>query len=238
MKRVTELAKQTYYTASPRFTDFLSDRQQELAQAALNKIDQVCYEWDGGYPHAERKILVLLPETQNYTKPFCSLQIKPVQDVYLQHRDCLGAILGLGLDRKSIGDIVLQQDGSAILFCMIPAATLIEQHLTQIGKETVCVQNATQLYFEQEQQKTLHKTTVSSLRIDAILAAMLHYSREKALKLIQAGKVELNHLAVTTPHTQVYQDDLITVRNIGRFRLQEVGARTSKNRVFIQYYKY
>ena len=87
-------------------------------------------------------------------------------------------------------------------------------------------------------QATLQTATVASLRVDAVLAAMLHTSREKAVQLIRAGKLEINHLPVTAAHMQVYEQDVFTVRGVGRFRLEQIGGKSRKDRIFIQYYQY
>ena len=239
MRRVEELCKQVQYGHRPRNTDFLSDRQQQLAQAAMNRCGSDCrILWDGGYDGAERKMLTLLPEGMEYQQPFCGLRLCPItSNAHLQHRDCLGAILGLGLDRKSIGDILLQEDGSSVVFCTFPAADLITQELAQIGKETVTVEPYEQLQ-TLALQATLQTATVASLRVDAVLAAMLHTSREKAVQLIRAGKLEINHLPVTAAHMQVYEQDVFTVRGVGRFRLEQIGGKSRKDRIFIQYYQY
>lgn len=241
MKRVEELCKQVLFGGQVRSTHFLSDRQQELAAAAVNKAGEVeCY-WDGGYPQAERKILTLLPEQDfPYQPPFCSVQIEPVsKSVKLQHRDCLGAVLGLGLDRKSIGDILLHEDGTGTVFCLEPAADLMEQQLSQIGRETVLI---TRQDFQSQnlqiQEREVKTATVASLRMDAVIAAMLHCGREKAVQMIRAGKVEVNHLPVTSAHTEMYEQDILTIRGTGRFRLEQIGGKSRKDRVFIQYYQY
>ncbi len=241
MKRIEELCKQVLFGGQVRSTHFLTDRQQQLATAAINKTGGVEYYWDGGYPQAERKVLTLLPEQDfTYEPPFCSVEIQPAaKGVKLQHRDCLGAILGLGLDRKSIGDILLHQDGTGIVFCLEPAANLMEQQLTQIGRESVLViRQSFQAHDLPMQERELKTATVASLRMDAVIAAMLHCGREKAVQIIRAGKVEVNHLPVTSVHTEMYEQDILTIRGTGRFRLEQIGGKSRKDRVFIQYYQY
>ncbi len=241
MRKVEELCRQAYYTQRVRFTNFLSDRQQELAQAAVNKAGAGACRWEGGYPDAERKILVLLAEPEQlFESPLCCVSLQPIsKTAALQHRDCLGAILGLGLDRKSVGDILLQKDGSAVVFCLAQAAELMQRELSQIGRETVFV---SQYDFEQQpleqSQQPLRTATVASLRLDAVLAAMLHCSREKAAQAIRSTKVEINHCLTESVHTPLYEQDLITVRGLGRFRLQTIGGKSRKDRIFIEYYQY
>ena len=87
-------------------------------------------------------------------------------------------------------------------------------------------------------ERELHEATVSALRADAVLAAMMHTSRTKAAEYIAAGRVEVNHLPLRTAHEAMYEADIITVRGVGRFRLAEVGGKSKKDRQFISFYQY
>jgi RNA-binding protein YlmH len=82
-------------------------------------------------------------------------------------------------------------------------------------------------------EREMHSATVSSLRLDAVLAAMLHCSRGQASELIEAGRVEINHLPADKPHAQVYEGDVFTVRGKGRFNLTALpGKRSVDHRIF------
>ena len=80
--------------------------------------------------------------------------------------------------------------------------------------------------------------TVSSLRLDAVLSAMLHVSRGTAAELIEAGRVEINHLPVEKPHAPVYEQDVFTVRGKGRFRLTALPGKSKKDRSIIEFFQY
>lgn len=87
-------------------------------------------------------------------------------------------------------------------------------------------------------ERELHEATVSALRADAVLAAMMHTSRTKAAEYIAAGRVEVNHLPLRAAHEAMYVADIITVRGVGRFRLAEIGGKSKKDRQFISFYQY
>ena len=78
----------------------------------------------------------------------------------------------------------------------------------------------------------------ASLRLDAVLSAMLHVSRGTAAELIEAGRVEINHLPVEKPHTPVYEQDVFTVRGKGRFRLTALPGKSKKDRSIIEFFQY
>ena len=82
------------------------------------------------------------------------------------------------------------------------------------------------------------RDTVSSLRLDAVLSAMLHVSRGTAAELIEAGRVEINHLPVEKTHAPVYEQDVFTVRGKGRFRLTALPGKSKKDRSIIEFFQY
>ena len=75
-------------------------------------------------------------------------------------------------------------------------------------------------------------------RLDAVLAAMLHCSRGQASELIEAGRVEINHLPLKAAHETAYAADIFTVRGVGRFKLAAIGGKSRKDRLFISFYQY
>ena len=93
-------------------------------------------------------------------------------------------------------------------------------------------------HLAQGPERTVQEATVSSLRADAVLAAMMHTSRSRAADYIAAGRVEVNHLALQAPHAAVYARDVFTVRGVGRYRLTEIGGKSRKDRVFISFFQY
>lgn len=239
-RRVEELCRAVQFRGQPRYTDFLSDRQQQLAQAALHRAGWSSCRWEGGYPQAERKILCILSDLDAPCEPpIQAVRITPREkSVRLQHRDCLGALLGLGLDRAGLGDLLPEEDGSMVAFCQPTVSRLIVDELRQVGRADVTVQLCEDADWQPYLPTQLCSATVASLRLDAVLAAMLHCSREQAADLIRTGKVQVGHVEVSSAHLPVYQDDVITVRGKGRFRLQEIGGKSRKDRIFIHYQEY
>ena len=158
------------------------------------------------------------------------------------HKDYLGSLMGLALKREALGDILLPADapGTAYVFALEPAAKLICRELCQAGRTEV----STRLLEPEEipafpaPERQLLTATVSSLRLDAVLSAMLHVSRGTAAELIEAGREEINHLPVEKPHAPVYEQDVFTVRGKGRFRLTALPGKSKKDRSIIEFFQY
>ena len=146
------------------------------------------------------------------------------------------------LRREALGDIVLPEDqpGTAYVFALEPAAQLICRELFQAGHTELTTELLTLDEVPQfpQAEREMHSATVSSLRLDAVLAAMLHCSRGQASELIEAGRVEINHLPADKPHAQVYEGDVFTVRGKGRFGLTALPGKSKKDRSIIEFFQY
>lgn len=246
MRHIEDLADAAFSRGIARYSAFLSDREQDLARAALGRAGvRDGWHFDGGWPEAERRVLCLEPE---YSYGEC-----PVRCVQLQcralpgaalpaHKDYLGSLMGLALKREALGDILLPADapGTAYVFALEPAAQLICRELFQAGHTEL----TTELLEPGEvpafpaAQREIRSATVSSLRLDAVLAAMLRCSRGMASELIAAGRVEINHLPADKPHAPVYEGDVFTVRGKGRFGLTALPGKSKKDRQIIEFFQY
>lgn len=246
MRHIEDIADAAFSRGIARYSAFLSDREQDLARAALGRVGvRDGWRFDGGWPEAERRVLCLEPE---YSYGEC-----PVRCVQLQcralpgaalpaHKDYLGSLMGLELRREALGDIVLPADtpGTAYVFALETAGELICRELLQVGRTEV---TTTLLSldevpeFPQAERKT-QTATVSSLRLDAVLAAMLHCSRGQACEWIAAGRVEINHLPAESAHAPVYEGDVFTVRGKGRFGLTALPGKSKKDRSIIEFFQY
>ena len=132
MRHIEDLARTASSRGIARYSGFLSDREQQLAQAALNRADvpeEEC-RFDGGWPGAERKVLCLEPQDSYPASPLCCVRLccRTQPGAALpEHRDYLGSLMGLALRREALGDIVLPADrpGVAYDFALETEAKLI-----------------------------------------------------------------------------------------------------------------
>ena len=187
-------------------------------------------------------MLCIEPPDAWQEEPLAYLQCTAYGDKLPTHRDYLGAILGLGLERSCVGDLLADPEREDTFYAVILAdkQEFINAELTGAGHCTVhtaCI-DALPARLAESRERTLQEATVPSLRADAVLAAMLHTSRARAAEYIAAGRVEINHLPLKAAHETAYAADIFTVRGVGRFKLAAIGGKSRKDRLFISFYQY
>ena len=244
MRHIEDLARTAQTRGIPRYSAFLSDREQDLARAALNRAGlEEDFRFEGGWPEAERRVLCIEPEGSWSEFPVRCVQLQcrtQAGAALPAHKDYLGSLMGLALRREALGDIVLPADapGTAYVFALEPAAELICRELCQAGHTELSTRLLEPDEVPQFPAAERHAATVSSLRLDAVLSAMLHCSRGNAAELIEAGRVEINHLPADKPHAPVYEGDVFTVRGKGRFALTALPGKSKKERLIIEFFQY
>ena len=187
-------------------------------------------------------MLCLEPPGAWASEPVAALRIAAKGEPLPGHRDLLGAMLGLGIERVCVGDILPDAQDPAVFYAFVleEKADFLAAELTQAGRAAVCAARCAAVpeHVLAAPQRALREATVPSLRADAVLGAMMNTSRALAAQSIAAGKVEVNHLPLRTAHEPVYEGDLFTVRGQGRWRLQAVGGKSRKDRIFITFFQY
>ena len=220
--------------SSPAYTDFMDPVRSATFLQTLKSSDYFQIISYGGFDDAERKIIAFFPDSHEAV----SFPIVPVAITYNQrfskaptHRDYLGAVLGLGLDRGKIGDIRLGHAG-AVMYVAEEVAHFIAENLDQVGRVSVKASANCQLEGLETTNQT-RRITVPSMRLDAVLSAALNLSRGKASLLIEAEKVFVNWKLAKKTHT-VAVGDAITVRGMGRVSIDSLGGSTKKDRTVLQ----
>jgi len=235
-RRLEEVIVDRSYT-----TAFLDPRQLELAEAALRKRNSLSYTVYGGYPEAERNVIHVFPaQHQGNLPPVTAIMVEwPGDREALGHRDLLGAVLGLGLKRDQVGDIVIIEEGRAAVMVMQSKADFICSNLTQVGRIPVncTVIEPDQLALARGNGKEI-KGTVASLRVDSLLSLGFGLSRSKVVRLIKGGLVVVNWRPITSPSLQVEEGDQISLRGRGRLLLDTVEGETRKGRIRLKLKKY
>lgn len=235
-KRIVGLASLCEKTGTVKTTAFLNDREQELAEAAANKCGCGSFAFFGGYDGAERKQMCVYPQGEEPVYEIIPIEISVKgASQKLTHRDYLGALMALGIKRECIGDIILNDSG-AVLFSSSKMSDFICEQLFEIGRcsasANICDVPAS---LESVQDEQIYTVNVPSLRLDAVLAAILKLSRSDASKLIASKSVMINHVEISSAHEQIYDDDIFTVRGKGKFKIIETQGRSKKGRIFVAY---
>lgn len=232
VKRVIDLFNQVKKKYDLVSSDFLSpDILGYIEKISFNYPD-INVVLNGGYDDAEYKKLTIYPDYLEEVE----LDIVAVDITYhekygsVAHRDVLGALLGLGLKREVIGDILLE-DGHVQVLTSHHVATLVSSQLSKIGRMTVSTEVValSQLIEKIESVKIIN-TTVKSLRLDAIIASGYNMARSKAVDLIKAERVKLNHNVSVQTSKELKSGDLISVKGKGRIKVNRIDGLTKKDR--------
>ncbi len=241
-KHFRDLARTAYQRGVTVFSDFLNLNELNIFQSLRGEFSYLETETFGGYELAERQIAVFRPEAPLFCAdyPVRCLQITPLNTKFaesLNHRDYLGAILNLGLERSCLGDILLEED-AAYLFCMERMADFIRENLTRIRHTSVYVKEVEAKEFHYEPKYQEIGGTVASVRLDKLLALAFQASRSSLTGLIEGGKVFVNGRLVTSNGYEPKDGDLVSVRGMGRFRFLGSGGQSKKGRQYVTLWKY
>ena len=226
----------------PASTSFLSPREQELARYLFGQAQGLCAF--GGYAQAERKMLVYLPEYLDESalwepgSPCVCLRAAFYRQESPSHRDFLGAILGLGLTREKIGDLLVGEGVCQVLLLREVERVLLTQ-LSQVGRARVKVTACPLAELRPPEQKTRTiRDTVAALRLDAVASTGFSLSRSKMAALISSGKLTLNGRECDKPDRLVEEGAVLTCRGLGKCVLTEVNGASKKGRVMIVMERY
>lgn len=235
LARIDDLADAALKTQNPQWTDFLEPPEREQAEAALRWKTGVRFNSFGGYPKSERRRLVIYPDyyfAETIQPELAFLEITPTAPgVSPSHRDYLGALMGLGIHRHKLGDILVA-DGSAQLIVVPELADYIQMNLTTVSSYTVKVEgiDPEQLNLPNRREKEI-RTTVASLRLDALAALGFGESRTKMARDIKAEKVKVNWKPTRSPDLQLNPGDVISMRGRGRVEFREITGQSKKGRI-------
>jgi len=234
---------------------FLTPRDRRRAGHFLRSrgVWEQAWLW-GGYAEAERACLFLLPEYllacltdavgacgaeelcallgEEVSEAVCAIRIKGSGYRDLTHRDFLGSILGLGIERDAIGDIVVQDPHTAVVFCPRTLGEFLKETLEKVGNDTVrCADYTPDEHFTDGRSYRHISDTVASERLDCVVAALCNFSREDAQDAVRSGLVEVDFEPEERVDFILHAPATISVRGQGRFILRSFDGETRKGRL-------
>lgn len=226
----------------PAHTGFLSPRELEMARYLFGEPEGL--HVFGGYPDAERKMLLFLPDYLDETwltgedSPCVCLRASFYQGDSPNHRDFLGALMGAGITRESVGDICVDED-SCDFFVTQEIAPYVLQNFTSAGRAHV---RLTAIPLESARIPAPEvkeiRDTLASLRLDSVVASGFRIGRSLAGQYIAAGKVAVDGLPCEKSDKLVSQGAKISLRGMGKICLDSVGNRTKKDRISVIIHRY
>lgn len=232
--KVLDAAEMSEEKYMDKFTFFLDDHQQMLCRRVLGSVCFDNYRFFGGYDTAQRKALGTFapysePESTEF--PIKAFTFSYRKADHLTHRDFLGSLMSLGIERDTVGDIIVSE-GRAVVFVCDSVASSVGA-VDKVGRVGVKVGEGFELADIPVQEYRDLSGTVASLRLDSVLSLALRISREKAANLIRTTGADVNYITVYSPNTRLSGGDVFSVRGYGKFRLDDEGTATKKDRIFI-----
>lgn len=212
-------------------TPFFSPDQIQIAKRICGK--QIVYRMDGGHAQAERCRFAFLPWEEDIKIPILHLSARiPTDFGTLNHRDVLGALMHLGIERDKTGDLFVDQD-KVHIFCDPDIGSYLCANLTKIRRYSVHLAPSEEAVVYEA--NIIYKTLiVSSLRLDTLVSSLAKLSRAKAAALIRAGQVKVDHVILEQTSHLCDNTCVISVRGHGRFQLKEVVKETKKGNLVIE----
>lgn len=237
-KRFMDLASKSYEQSCFAFTDFLGLAEQDAFHRVEREAQFAGFRLWGGLEGADRVMIRFgNPEELGYEVdfPITCIHIKPLIAKFadkLTHRDFLGALMNLGIERSVLGDIKVG-DKEAYLFCKQEMAAFICENLTQVKHTNVCCKAEEYIPLPEEEPKVV-TLQVSSLRADAVIAKVINQSRSEVSARFTQGKVYLNGRLLEGNAKTLKETDVVNVRGEGKFILQAIEGETRKGKQCIK----
>ena len=233
IKNIEDKISSCYLNGTVQYTDFMTMEEIASAEVMLCNSGLIYHFW-GGYELAERKMLMLSVDDTPAQYPFTVLSGTWDRFFEISHRDVLGAVMACGIERKCIGDILLDTANRKFyLFVVSHMVDYVINNVSQIGKCSVVwdvVNDPTAL---PEKSAMIIKISVSSLRIDAVIAAAFHLSRQKAQEAITGKKVYINHMLVNKVTQNIQVGDTVVLRGNGKIIFSEKCGFSKKGKLYI-----
>lgn len=219
----------------PKLTDFLNPRERYIVQSLVGNSDLLVSK-EGAFSNAERMRMLIYPNYYEPEKEDYRVAVYKInyatKFLTLGHKDVLGSLMALGVDRSKFGDIQIADE--EIQFAVTAELEdYIIANFTAVGKAKVSVSEiidkddwiaSTDLWIESTQ-------TVSSMRLDVIIAALLNLSRQKAVALIRSDKVRVNWASESNSAAELFEEDVLSIRGFGRFKVIAIEGRTRKDKI-------
>ena len=221
----------------PAATCFLSPRELEMARFLFGDVPGL--QSFGGYADAERRMLVYLPEYWDESwfdtedAPFVCLRASFYEGDTLSHRDFLGALMGAGIGRETVGDICVGQS-SCDFFVTKEIAPYILQNFLSAGRTRLRLAKIPLAEVSVPEPETKEiRDTLASLRLDSVISAGFRIGRSLAAQHVTAGKAAIDGLPCEKPDKPVSEGCKISVRGLGKIKLDTVNGQTKKGRISV-----
>ena len=209
---------------------FVTGEERAMAVHAAREA-RVTVSFNGGWPDAERVQVCFHPAWAEAEFTAVWVEIRwAAKFAHVEHRDLLGSLMALGMDRAFFGDLIAQED-RAYLLCLPEIAARLPMEWDKAGNVPIRVHILEDAPAIEPPKGDMLRDTVASLRLDCILAAGMKTSRSRAAEIIRTGAVAVDHMPEERTDRVLDAGQLLSIRGFGRIRLVEVGSPTRKDRL-------
>ena len=237
--KIMDLIRRSDSGRGMAFSSFLTAEEAAEAERICRR-EHVLFVLYGGYDDAERQILGISDMERDFLIPCFPLVLMRVVGAevsLLTNRDVLGALMGAGIRREVLGDIIARK-GEVYIFAMDHMANYLIQNITEIGRYRVKLEECPLDSPLPSLEFDVQRFTVPSLRVDAVVSSLSRTSREKSSELINGKLVYLNHSLVEKKTKEIQKGDSIVVRGHGKWIVDECDSMTKKGRIVLICRKY
>ena len=244
--RLVDLAERAYKQNVYTYSAFLTPAELAILDEIRPELSFIDYKTFGGNDVCERQMAGFGSEEMfGYPGewPISVIRVEPLIEKFsdeLNHRDFLGAVMNLGIDRSVVGDIIVKNNKRAYIFCQSNIADYIIEQLVKIKHTNVRCSLLEQGEGVPDLVPELVDVDciVAAPRFDAIIAALVKCSRSEALNLFRAKKVTLNGRINERNSMSLKDGDIFSVRGYGKFQYCGSGKETRKGRIYVHIKKY
>lgn len=241
LSKIADKAARTERSNYITYSDFMDPYQMGIVDKAFEGYNDLLYSFSGGFDGAERVIILFRPNfmsEEDVEYPLKVLYLKHDSRVSLSHRDYLGSLMGLGIKREKIGDILVKEESCQIVV-MSDIVEYIGMQLSNVGSTSVEVniRDIDEIDVPQKKLKEIN-STVASMRLDSIAGIGFGISRSKIAEFIKSDRVSLNWVKTDNTAKAVKEGDTISIKGKGRVEVSKVGGTTKKGRINISLKKY
>lgn len=235
--RVHDWIEQVYYDHKIKKTKFLTPREQHIVQLLVNEVADVDVRFEGGFKNAERKRAIIHPSylcEDLFEQIVIGYEVQYHQRlVTIEHRQILGSLTALNIDRALIGDIVVLDTGKIYIAICEEFSSFIVQHFSKVGRHTISLLETDIKVFEKVEQFEESEYIISSMRLDVVVASLMKASRSQVFEYIKQGNIQVNFKLEQNHSYQCRIGDIISIKRYGRFKFLMQKSITKSGRIVV-----
>ena len=244
--RFKELSSRAFQRDILQHTEFLGASEQALFLDHRRELADAPYLLYGGHEEAERAVLAFLPsyladgsqehQAEIFSDIIACVRIRPLNEKFadaLSHRDYLGALMNLGIERDKLGDI-LTDGTTAYCFCMADIAAFLCENLTRVRHTSVSCEQIAPEECGIKPRTEMLSVNVASERLDAVISAVWKLSRGVSAELIAGEKVFVDGRTARQAGSSIPTSARVSVRGYGKFIYEGAERETKKGRLYVR----